>query len=189
MRYQIRLLDQNLPGLAREIATACWHSVDGLVPERVGNKMYRSLYRAVRTVFKARVQAFRYCGAARICEHSLPPSELARTPAHERFPAEHLHVFLMAPESPPEVLAGDIVRETLKAVVGELPSRRLKGLADQLKNHIGKVLEGRIFPSVFCSAQTLCQANEAYDPWDMTEPMNAVPLRTVRAGTKMGATA
>src|SRR5579863_2369806 len=26
MRYQMRLLDQNLPGLTREIARACWHA-------------------------------------------------------------------------------------------------------------------------------------------------------------------
>jgi len=175
MRYQIRLIDQNLPGLSREIALACWRAVDGLVPERLGNGVYRSLNRAVRSVLKERVQAFRYCGAARMCEYTLPRKELARTPAHERFPGEHVHVYLTGPEMPPEALQGDLLRETLRAVVAGLPGRRLKGLADVLKNQIEKTLEGRIFRADYCSDQTLCHANEPYDPWDLTDPINAVP--------------
>lgn len=177
MRYQIRLIDQNLPGLARELALACWHAVDGLVPERLGNGVYRSLNRAVRAVLKDRVQAFRYCGAARMCEYTLPKGELARTPAHERFPGEHLHVYLTGPEMPPEALGGDLLRETLRAVASRLPGRRLKGLADALKIQIDKTLEGRIFRSGYCGDQTLCHANESYDPWDLTDPMNGV-IRT-----------
>jgi hypothetical protein len=174
MRYQIRLIDQNLPGLAREMALACWSAVDGLVRERLGEGVYRSLYRAVRSILKSRVEAFRYCGAARMCEFTLPREELARTPAHERFPAEHVHVYLTGPEMPPEALYGDLLRETLRAVAARLPGRRLKGLADVLKNRIEKTLEGRIFRSDYCGDQTLCHANEPYDPWDLTDPMNAV---------------
>src|SRR5438034_1836811 len=81
MRYQIRLIDQNLPGLARELATVCWHAVDGLVPERVGHGLYRSLCRAARLVLKTRVQSFRFCGAARMCEFNLSRTELSRAPA------------------------------------------------------------------------------------------------------------
>ena len=174
MRYQIRLIDQNLPGLARELALACWRAADGLVPERLGTGMYRSLNRAVRSVLRSRVQAFRYCGASRVCEFSLPKAELARTPAHEQHPGEHLHVYLTGPELPPEALAGDLLREALRAVASRLPERRLKGLADALKIQIDKVLEGRIFKSGYCGDQTLCHANESYDPWDLTDPINSV---------------
>ena len=174
MRYQIRLIDQNLPGLARELATACSHAVDGLVPERVGHGLYRSLCRAARSVLKSRVQAFRYCGSARMCEFNLSRTELARTPAHELFPGEHVHVYLTGPELPPAALVGELLGVMLRAVVARLPGRRLKGLADLFKHRIEKTLEGRLFPSVFCSEQTLCHANEDYDPWDMTDPMNAV---------------
>ena len=174
MRNQIRLIDQNLPGLARELALGCWRAVDGLVRERVSPGLYRSLYRAVRSVLKARVEAYRYCGAARVCEFSLPRAELARTPAHESYAGEHVHVYLMQPETSPEALEHELVHATLRAVVGNLPGRRLKGLADLLGNQIGKTLEGRLFPSGYCSGQTLCHANEAYDPWDMTDPINAV---------------
>lgn len=173
-------MDQNLPGLAREIALACWRAVDGLVRERVGEGMYRALYGAVRRTLKGRVQAYRYCGAARMCEYSLPPAELARTPAHECRPAEHMHVYLTGPEMPPEALVGDLLRETLHAAAVRLPGRPLKGLAELLRNHIGKTLEGRVFRSEQCGDLTLCHANEAYDPWDLTEPINQ--LRTAGQG-------
>lgn len=169
MRIQMRLLDQNLPGLARELALACWRAVDGLVRDRVGQGLYRSLYRAVRDVFKARVEAFRYCGAARMCEFSLPRAAAAQTPAHEAYAGEHLHVYLTG-----ENLEHELLHATLRAVVERLPGRRLPRLADLLKNHIGKTMEGKLFPSHYCSGQTLCHANEAYDPWDMTDPINAV---------------
>jgi len=168
-------MDQNLPGLTRELALACWRAVDGIVSERVGNGLYRSLYRAVRSVFKYRVQAFRFCGAARMCEYSLPKKELERTPAHENYPMEHMHIYLTGPEMPPEALYGDLLRETIRAVASSMPDRRMKGLADLLKNRIEKTLEGRVFRSDHCGDQTLCHANEPYDPWDRTDPMNVIP--------------
>jgi hypothetical protein len=182
MRYQIRLIDQNLPGLAREVALACWRAVDGLVPERLGNRVYRSICRAVRSVLKVRVEAFRYCGAARMCEFTLPRKELDRTPAHERFPAEHVHVFLTGPEMPPEALYGDLVQATLRAVVRDLPGRHLKGLANLLKMQIEKTLGDRIFPCGYCGDQTLCHSNEAYDPWDLADPMNGIRSERSHAG-------
>ena len=174
MRYQIRLIDQNLPGLTREIALACWRAVDGLVSERLGSGVYRSLYRSLRSVLKGRVHAFRYCGAARMCEHTLPKGELARTPAHERYPAEHVHVYLTDPETSPEALVGELLHQSLHVATSRLPGRRLKVLAEILKHQIEKTLEGRMFPSVFCGDQTLCHANEPYDPWDLSDPINAV---------------
>lgn len=170
MKYQLRLLDQNLPGLAREIATACWHAVDGTVPVRIGDGLYRTLCRSVRSVFRDRVQAFRYCGATHTCENDIPRKELSRAPAHELFAGEHVHVYLM--ESPPEVLAQDLLQKTLRAAVAQLPGRRLKGLAEVLKNEIGKALEGRVYWAGLCGDKAICHANEAYDPWDLADPIN-----------------
>ena len=175
MRYQIRLIDQNLPGLTRELALACFRGVDGLVRDRLGNGLYRALYGAARSVLKRQVQAFRYCGSARMCEFALPKAELVRTPAHEAYPGEHVHVYLTGPEMPPEALYADLLRESLRAVAGRLPGRPLKGLAEVLRNEIEKTLQGRIFRSDFCGDQTLCHANESYDPWDLTDPVNRVP--------------
>jgi hypothetical protein len=167
VRYQIRLIDQDLPGLTRELALACWQAVDVLLPERPGVKVYRSLYRAFRGVLGARVQAFRFCGAARSCEQSLVPTELGTTEWQERFPPEpeRIRRYLVGSEAPPAVLVYELLREALRAVVGALPKRKLKGLSRFLRRQIEKILKGRVYGSEWCTGAPLCRVNEPTDPW------------------------
>jgi hypothetical protein len=174
MRYQIRLLDQNLPGLTREIAQACWHATDTVVKNSLDNKLYRDLYRAVREVFRKHVQAFRYCNAARVCEASIPRGQTDLLPRHEHYAGEHVHVYLLGAEAPPEQVVREIVTSAVKAVVENLPRQPLRGLAEVLRRVTEKTLDRRIFQSLRCGEDNLCHANEAYDPWDLRDPINVV---------------
>jgi hypothetical protein len=174
MRYQIRLLDQNLPGLTREIAQACWHATDGLVRQTLDSALYRDLYRCVRDVFRKNVTAFRYCNSARVCERNIPRNVLDMSPRHENFAGEHVHVYLMGPEAPPKQIVREMVQETVKAVVVKLPHQPLRGLAEILRHAIEKALDQRVFHSERCGEDNLCHANESYDPWDLRDPINAV---------------
>jgi hypothetical protein len=174
MRYQIRLLDQNLPGLTREIAQACWHATDGLVRNTLDHALYRDLYRSARDVLRKNVQAFRYCNAARVCEASIPRSQEDLLPAHEHYAGELVHVYLLGPQTPPEKIVGEIVAQGMKAVVKHLPRQPLRGLAHVLRHAVEKTLNQRMFRSVRCGEENLCHANEAYDPWDLRDPINAV---------------
>jgi hypothetical protein len=170
----MRLLDQNLPGLTREIAKACWHASDGIVHQRLNNTLYRDLYRAVREVFRNHVQAFRFCNAARVCEASIPRSRTDILPAHEHYAGEHVHVFLLDAEAPPKLLAREIVSAAVRAVVANVPRQPLHGLAFALQHATEKALDNRIFPSLRCGEDNLCHANEAYDPWDLRDPINVI---------------
>lgn len=174
MRYQIRLLDQNLPGLTREIAQACWHSTDGVVKNSLDNALYRDIYRAVRDVFREHVQAFRFCNAASVCEASIPRSETDLLPRHEHFAGEHVHVYLLGEAFPPDRLVREIVTRTVKAVAANLPGQHLHGLAGALRHSTEKAVSRRIFRSGRCGEDNLCHMNEAYDPWDMRDPINGV---------------
>jgi hypothetical protein len=174
MRYQIRLLDQNLPGLTREIAQACWHAVDGLLKSRLDNALYRDLYRAARDVFRKHVLAFRYCNAARVCEANIPRAETGLLPRHEHYAGEHVHVYLLGAEAPPRQVVREIVTAAVKAVVVNVPRQPLRGLAEALRHVTEKTLDRRIFRSLRCGDDHLCHANEAYDPWDLRDPINAV---------------
>jgi len=174
MRYQIRLLDQNLPGLTREIAQACWHATDGVVKNQLDNALYRDLYRAVRDVFRKHVQAFRYCNAARICEANIPRSQAGLLPRHEHYAGEHVHVYLLGAEAPPNQVVREMVTAAVKAVVVHLPRQPLRGLAEALRHVIEKALDRRVFRSLRCGEDLLCHANESYDPWDLRDPINGV---------------
>lgn len=174
MKYQLRLLDQNLPGLTREIAQACWSATDLTVRTPLDNALYRDLYRSARDVFRKHVKAFRYCNAARVCESSIPRSQTPLLPQHEHYAGEHVHVYLMDPETPPEAIIHEIVQHAVKAVVKHFPHQTLRGLAEALHVAVEKRLDQRIFRSLRCGGDNLCHANEAYDPWDLRDPINVV---------------
>jgi hypothetical protein len=174
MRYQIRLLDQNLPGLTREIAQACWHATDSVLRNSLDNALYRDLYRTVRDVFREHVRAFRYCNAARVCEANIPRGQAALLPAHEHYAGEHVHVYLLGADLPPRLLVRRIVTGAVKAVAMNLPKQHLPGLATTLHRVVDKALENRIFRSLRCGEDNLCHANEAYDPWDLRDPINVI---------------
>jgi hypothetical protein len=174
MKYQIRLLDQNLPGLTREIAQAFWHATDGVVREPLDNALYRDLYRGVRDVFRAHVQAFRYCNSAHLCERSIPRNETALLPEHEQFAGEHVHVYLMGADAAPEVLIKELIQQAVRAVARSLPGVHLHGLAGALRLSAEKALDRRVFRSEGCGEAGLCHLNEEYDPWDLRDPINLV---------------
>lgn len=174
MRYQIRLLDQNLPGFARQLSLEAWRAVDGLLDVRAGDSVYRGIYRSVRDVLRDRVKAFRYCGAAGVCGGSIPEARLEKEPRHEAHAGEHVHVYLMERESPPAALVADLVARSMKGVARAIPGRRLKGLSEGLRRAFAKTLDGNVFPSERCGDAQLCHANETYDPWDLRDPVNAV---------------
>ena len=174
MRYQIRLLDQNLPGLTREIAQACWHAADGVVQNSPDNALYRDLYRAVRDVFRETVRAFRYCNSARVCEANIPRGRAELLPAHEHYAGEHVHVYLIGADLPPRLVVRRIVTRAVKAVVRNLPKQHLPGLAVALRRAVEKAFDQRVFRSLRCGEDNLCHANEAYDPWDLRDPINVI---------------
>jgi hypothetical protein len=174
MRYQIRLVDQNLPGLTREIAQACWHATDGVVPNTLDNALYRDLYRGVRDVLRKHTTAFRYCNAASVCEANIPRGQVDLLPRHEHYAGELVHVYLLEPEAPSRKIAQDIVVLAVKAVVMNLPGQPLRGLARAIHKAVEKTLDQRVYRSLRCGEENLCHANEAYDPWDLRDPINAV---------------
>lgn len=168
------MLDQNLPGLTREIAQACWHATNGVVRGALDNALYRDLFRAVRNVFRKHVSAFRFCNSARVCEADIPKGMTNLLPRHEHFAGEHVHVYLVDGETPPALLLRELVTATIKAVVMNLPRQPLHGLSTAHRRVIEKALDNRIFRSHRCGDDNLCHMNEAYDPWDLRDPINLV---------------
>jgi len=161
MRHQIRLLDQDLPGLVRELALACGRALG----PRVGLALYRSLYRELRDVLKARVSAFRYCGSTCGCERALSPREGVIAFKHEAYPGERVRVYLTGAESPPDVLQRELGAAATRAVASVTP-KTPHGLYPLLRGRIEECLRGRLFASTTCGELPVCSMNEPVDPWE-----------------------
>lgn len=174
MRHEIRLIDQNLPGFARELAQSCWSTVDTRMSESPGNPFYRRLCSGIREVLRKHIMAFRYCGGAVSCEDSLSPRKGAIQLSHEKFPGEHLRIYLTDSGTPPETLVSELLRESLRITVAYYQGLRLPGMAPALRRGIERTFRGKMYRSDRCGVSPLCHANEAYDPWDLADPLNAV---------------
>lgn len=174
MRHQLRLLDQNLPGFARELARRAWTVMEGLLDGPADARLGRALFRAVRRVLKRRMQAFRYCGATHGCEGSFGRGVHPVRFAHEAWPGERVKVYLAGPETTPEALERELTAALLQAAVEALPGRRLPGLARMLRRAVAGALNPRMFAAAECGDLPLCGLNEPYDPWDRRDLANAL---------------
>lgn len=167
MRYQLRLIGEDLRGLTRLLALDTWKAVDLLVEEPLDPWLLRPLERAIHDVFDRNVRAYEYCGNASRCDASLHPV-LPRGALDPREagpdPPKVLRFGLVSPEegSP---LPDDLLRSALDVVVHRLPGRRLKGIASTLSRMFGKKLRTRLFRSDYCGDSPLCAVNERIDPW------------------------
>ena len=166
MRYKVRMVDQDLPALAREIAMACWRAADTVAPTPPGKELYRTLYRAVRGVLKSRIQAYKFCGCTAPCNQKLAPPELGSVEWTEKFPPEQERIRIYQTDTAPGTLVAELARETVRVVAKRQPAR---GVSKNIKLAIQRALRGKVLKSAFCGEVLLCERNEAFNPWDRRE--------------------
>jgi len=171
-------MDQNLPGLARELALGCWHAVDRGMDSIADRALYRAIYGGMRTLLKAQVQANRYCGGARSCEGGLHPPRSAPMLAHEAYPGEHVRIYLLEPPYDFDLLVKELVSHAVRAVADRGSHPSPEALSIRFRSAVVKTLRNRVFESFPCGPSPLCGMNEPYDPWDLRDPIN----RLVPAG-------
>jgi hypothetical protein len=172
MRYVLKLTDLNLPKLTREIAKGCWTAADAISDVRTTARLYRALYRAVRSVLRSEFESYRYCGA-KSCH--LGHAEFGERPWTEPFPPEahRVHLFIGAQPVRPTTLVAELVRGAVNAVARVHPGRPWKGLALALRRQVEKSLQGRVYRAETCGQTPLCDVNEPADPWDLNDVINA----------------
>ena len=81
MRYQLRLLDETLPGLTRALSLRGLEAAEELLEPPSRSGLYRELYRGLRHVFERRFQANLYCGGAMTCEQRCVPTLRSSAPS------------------------------------------------------------------------------------------------------------
>lgn len=172
MVYQLKLIDQNLPGLTREMAQGCWQAVEVLTNERPSMMLYRRIYRALRAHIAAMAAAYRYCGA-KGCEEG--PAVFGMREWTEPLPPERerLHRYLLKTEQNPEQVVNALVSGVIRTVAAAYPGQHWRGLSRLLHGRVTRVLHGRLYAAPRCGHQPLCSVNEPADPWDLGDPINA----------------
>jgi hypothetical protein len=172
MVYQLKLIDQSLQGLTREMAIACWQAVETLGPEPSGTGLYRRLYRALKSHIAVQATAYRFCGA-KGCDEGKPV--LGNPEWHEVFAPgrERLHRYLLQTEQEPGQVVQGLVAAVVRVIAHEYPGRRWKGLARIVRGRVERVLHGRLYVAPRCGHTPLCEMNESADPWDASDAYNA----------------
>lgn len=167
MRYQLRLIGQDLRGLTRQMALEAWRTVDSLLGEKPDPWLLRPLERAIHEVFDLNVRAFDNCGNASRCDasiHRVLPGG-CRDPRETSPDPPPVLRYGLVPQVKGTALLSELVRRSLAVVVEELPGRPLKGLARLLRRQFEKMLRTRLFRSDYCGESPLCAVNERIDPW------------------------
>src|SRR5262245_20399151 len=106
MRYQFRLIGEDLATFHSQLARRTWAVLSTLLPELGQLGAYRSLHRRLKAVISGRIEAREYCGQACACDaylHAVDPGEGYRkmVPRAEAALTQH---YLLKPGTTPGVL-------------------------------------------------------------------------------------
>jgi hypothetical protein len=170
MKYQLRLVSQDLHGLTRDLAMDAWNAAACHVDMPLDPGLVRLLEREIHKVFDANVRAYEYCGNASRCDASVHPVfPRGARDAREALPdpPKVLRYGLVAQANGTTLLM-ELLKSALDVTVRHLPGRPLKGLARTLRRQLEKSLQARLFKSDFCGESPLCAVNERIDPWSRT---------------------
>ena len=167
MKYQLRLVSQDLHGLTRELALNAWNAAACLVEEPLNPAILRPLERGIHEVLDANVRAYKYCGNASRCDASIHPVfPRGARDAREALPdPPQVQRYGLVSQTDGTALLLELLRSSLDVLVQHLPGRRLKGLARMLRRQFERSLQSRLFKSDFCGESPLCAVNERVDPW------------------------
>jgi hypothetical protein len=167
MRYQLRLVNQDLQGLTRQVALDAWNAAACLISEPLNPWLLRLLEREIHQVFDRNVRAYEYCGNASRCDSSVHPvfPRGARDPRETAPDPPPVLRYGLVSQSDGKVLLVDLLRTSLGVVVHHLPGRPLKGIARTLRRRFETTLRTRLFKSDYCGESPLCAVNERIDPW------------------------
>lgn len=183
MRYQFRLIGEDLATFHSQLARRTWAVLSTLLPEQGQWGAYRSLRRRLKRVLSSRIEAREYCGQACACDsflHAVDPGEGFRksVPRAEAALTQH---YLLKPATTPGVLVGELSRECLVVLSEAKPGVRIKGAGRRLHRAIRDALHGRLHRNEACGGTKLCEVSEPVELWQR-RPVKDGVQRSGRSG-------
>jgi hypothetical protein len=182
MRYQLRLIGEDLVGFHLHLAKHAWSVLSMLLPERGRWGAYRSLFRRLKATLDGRIEARKYCGQASACDaflHAVDPGEGYRKTV-PRPEAELTRHYLLKPDVTPGQLVGELSRQCLVVLSEAKPGARIKGAGRRLHRAVRESLHGRLYRNESCGGTKLCEVNEPADLWNLM----SVPEGAKRSGRR-----
>ena len=167
MRYQVRLVGEDLSSFHHRLCRHAWAVLETLLPDRGREAAYRALFRRLKKVFSARIEAHEYCGRASACDaflHAVDPGLGYRktVPAGEAASTNH---YLLGPAVTPGQLIGELSRESLVVLSSSKPGARIKGAGRRIHRAIREAFRDRLFRNEACGQTKLCGVSGTVDPW------------------------
>ncbi|HKS16229.1 MAG TPA: hypothetical protein VJU16_02900 [Planctomycetota bacterium] len=167
MKYQLRLIGQDLFSFHAQLSRRCWAVLSTLLPEGGRWGSYRSLRRRLKDALSRRVEAREYCGLAFHCDAHLNPVEPGQ-PFRKAVPAgeaDHTNRYLVTSSATPGQLVGELSRECLLVLAQARPGNLIKGAGRRIHRAIREVLRDHVYRNEACGVTPLCGVSEPVDPW------------------------
>lgn len=167
MKYQLRLVGQDLFAFYHQLSRRCWDVMATLLPEAGRWGAYRTTRRRLKAALTSRVEAREYCGQAHTCDaflHPVEPGQAYRktVPACE---ADHTNRYLLTTTATPGQLVGELSKECLLVLSQAKPGARIKGAGRRIRRTIREVLKDHFYRNESCGETPLCGLSEPVDPW------------------------
>jgi len=167
MKYQLRLVGQDLFAFNHHLSRRCWDIMATLLPEAGRWGAYRAIRRRLKAVLSSQVEAREYCGQAHSCDAFLHPVETGQAyrKAVSTCEADHTNRYLLTTTATPGQLVGELSRECLLVLAQARPGARIKGAGRRIRRTIRDVIKDHLYRNEACGETPLCGLSEPVDPW------------------------
>ena len=167
MKYQLKLVGQDLFSFYQQLTRRCWDVLATLLPEAGRWGAYRLLRRRLKKALSSRVEAREYCGQSLSCDaflHPVEPGQVYRkaVPACE---ADHTNRYMLTSTATPGQLVGELSRECLLVLAEAKPGALIKGAGRRIRRTLREVLKDHLYRNEACGETPLCGLSEPIDPW------------------------
>src|SRR5690349_8518667 len=146
MKYQLRLIGEDLFAFHSQLSRRCWTVLSTLLPEGKWWGAYRSLRRRLKDALSKNVEAREYCGLAFHCDAHLNPVEPGQ-PYRKAVPAceaDHTNRYLLTSTATPGQLVGELSKECLQVLAESRPGSLIKGAGRRIRRTIREVLRDHL---------------------------------------------
>ena len=167
MKYQLRLIGEDLYAFHAQLSRRCWTVLSTLLPEAGRWGAYRSLRRRLKDALSKRVEAREYCGQAFHCDAHLNPVEPGQQfrKAISAGEADHTNRYLLTSQATPGQFVGELSKECLLVLTQARPAAPIKGAGRRIRRAIREVLRDHLYRNEACGVSPLCGVSEPVDPW------------------------